>query len=98
MRAADLDDVGEGAAFARARPQRPAPAAAAHDRFGGGDVHRGREDVVRRLAAVDVVVRVDGGFAAHRPPSISIARLAMTSLAFMLVCVPEPVCQTTSGK
>jgi hypothetical protein len=32
------------------------------------------------------------------PPSISIARLAMTSLAFMFDCVPEPVCQTTSGK
>ena len=26
------------------------------------------------------------------------ARLAMTSFAFMFVCVPEPVCQTTSGK
>ena len=26
------------------------------------------------------------------------ARLAITSLAFMLLCVPEPVCQTTSGK
>ena len=25
------------------------------------------------------------------------ARLAITSLAFMLVWVPEPVCQTTSG-
>ena len=32
------------------------------------------------------------------PPRISIARLAITSLAFMLDCVPEPVCQTTSGK
>ena len=32
------------------------------------------------------------------PPSISMARLEMTSLAFMLDCVPEPVCQTTSGK
>ena len=32
------------------------------------------------------------------PPSISLARLAITSLAFMLVWVPEPVCQTTSGK
>ncbi len=27
------------------------------------------------------------------PPASSMARLAMTSLAFMLVCVPEPVCQ-----
>jgi hypothetical protein len=32
------------------------------------------------------------------PPRISIARLLITSLAFMLDCVPEPVCQTTRGK
>ncbi len=32
------------------------------------------------------------------PPSISIARFEITSLAFMLDCVPEPVCHTTSGK
>jgi hypothetical protein len=31
------------------------------------------------------------------PPRISLARLASTSFMFMLVCVPEPVCQTTSG-
>ena len=31
-------------------------------------------------------------------PASSLPRLAMTSLAFMLDCVPEPVCQTTSGK
>ena len=31
------------------------------------------------------------------PPSSSLARLASTSLTFMLVCVPEPVCHTTSG-
>ena len=31
------------------------------------------------------------------PPRISEARLASTSLTFMLVCVPEPVCQTASG-
>ena len=29
------------------------------------------------------------------PPSISIARFEITSLAFMFDCVPEPVCQTT---
>jgi hypothetical protein len=28
------------------------------------------------------------------PPAISMARLEMTSLTFMLVWVPEPVCQT----
>ncbi len=33
-----------------------------------------------------------------RPPSISIARLEMTSLTFMFVCVPLPVCHTTNGK
>src|SRR5262245_36982629 len=32
------------------------------------------------------------------PPAISIALFAITSLAFMLVCVPLPVCQTESGK
>src|SRR5262245_27910215 len=31
------------------------------------------------------------------PPSSSEARLASTSLTFMLLCVPEPVCHTTSG-
>ena len=30
-------------------------------------------------------------------PSASLARLAMTSLAFMLVWVPDPVCQTGRG-
>jgi len=34
----------------------------------------------------------------NSPPRISIARFAMTSLAFMLDWVPEPVCHTTSGK
>ncbi len=33
-----------------------------------------------------------------RPPRSSMARLAITSLAFMLVWVPLPVCQTESGK
>mmetsp|Transcript_11223 Transcript_11223/g.52090 ORF Transcript_11223/g.52090 Transcript_11223/m.52090 type:complete len:236 (-) Transcript_11223:324-1031(-) len=32
------------------------------------------------------------------PPRISMARLDMTSLTFMFVCVPLPVCHTTSGK
>ncbi len=32
------------------------------------------------------------------PPAISIARFEITSLTFMFVCVPEPVCQTQSGK
>ncbi len=32
------------------------------------------------------------------PPSISMARFEITSLAFMFDWVPDPVCQTTSGK
>src|SRR5580700_506108 len=32
------------------------------------------------------------------PPASSIARLEMTSFAFMFDCVPLPVCHTTSGK
>ena len=28
------------------------------------------------------------------PPAISMARLEMTSFAFMFDCVPEPVCHT----
>ena len=84
------------------------------DRHGGGDVDGGRKHVVRALAQVDVVVRMDRGkwdgpiCAKHRAPTEagravpanwtcplcpanSIARLAITSLAFMLLDVPEPV-------
>ena len=32
------------------------------------------------------------------PPQSSMARFEITSLTFMFVCVPEPVCQTKSGK
>ena len=39
-----------------------------------------------------------GFFEPISPPSISIARFEITSLAFMFDWVPEPVCQTTSGK
>ena len=39
-----------------------------------------------------------GFFEPMTPPAISIARLEITSLPFMFDCVPEPVCQTTSGK
>ncbi len=31
-------------------------------------------------------------------PAMALPRLAMTSLAFILDCVPLPVCHTTSGK
>src|SRR4051812_49210491 len=36
-------------------------------------------------------------FSPSLPPSAWLARFAITSLAFMLDCVPDPVCQTTSG-
>ena len=39
-----------------------------------------------------------GDFDPSSPPASSIARFEMTSLAFMFVCVPLPVCQTLSGK
>ena len=39
-----------------------------------------------------------GSLLPSTPPARAMARFAMTSLAFMLVCVPLPVCQTTSGK
>ena len=32
------------------------------------------------------------------PPASWMARLLITSLTFMLDCVPDPVCQTRSGK
>jgi hypothetical protein len=59
-----------------------------------GDVHRGREAVVARLAQVDVVVGADGRLTAQLTTSSWMARLDRTSLTFMLLCVPEPVCQT----
>ena len=39
-----------------------------------------------------------GSFEPSTPPAISMARLEMTSLAFMLDWVPLPVCQTLRGK
>ena len=57
----------------------------------GRELDRRRVDVVRALAHVDVVVRVQ--VRRTRPcarPSSSSARLAITSFAFMLVEVPAP--------
>src|SRR5260370_634068 len=39
-----------------------------------------------------------GALAPGLPPSISLARAAITSFTFMLVWVPDPVCHTTRGK
>jgi len=47
---------------------------------------------------VHVIVRdAQAFFDPNSPPAISIARLEITSFTFMLVCVPEPVCQMRSG-
>ena len=70
MRPPDQHDVGKGAAalgerVAQLGDGRQQPA---RDRLDRGDVHDRRERVVRRLAAVDVVVRVDALRSA--PPAI----------------------------
>src|SRR6478609_5214551 len=39
-----------------------------------------------------------GDFVPISQPQSSMARLEITSFTFMFVCVPEPVCQTKSGK
>jgi hypothetical protein len=64
--AADLDDVGKRLALAcRLARSWAAPAARCWPAPGGGHVDGGREDVVGRLAFVDVVVRVQQALAAH---------------------------------
>jgi hypothetical protein len=60
------------------------------ERLRDGDVHGGREDVVR-LRRVDVVVRV------HRAPSFCVAS-ASTSFMFMFDDVPDPVWYVSTGK
>ena len=94
MRAADLENLlPRGGLFA------PAPRRIVQggdeplvDRHGRGHVNRRGKHVVRALAHVDVVVGMDRLLGAKRsPPASSIARLAITSLAFMLLDVPEPV-------
>ena len=101
VRAADLDDVGErlGLLVERVAQLLHARDQVVLDLLDGGDVHRGRVRVVGRLRHVDVVVGVHGllAAAARRPPA-RCRGCVMTSLTFMLLCVPEPVCQTTSGK
>ena len=68
MGPADLDDIGEGLRFRRKRlvqmleRRQQQVMALLH----GGDVHRGREGIVGRLTAVDVVVRVHRRLLAHR--------------------------------
>ena len=99
--AADLDDVGPLLGLGR-RWRRAAAGArgscCAVDHRVRGDVHRGRERVVGRLAHVDVVVGVHRRLACPAsPPTSWMHRLAITSLTFMFDCVPDPVCHTYSG-
>ncbi len=58
----------------------------------GADLDGGRDHVVGTLAHVHVIVRMD------REVVIGAASRAITSLAFMLDDVPEPVWNTSTGK
>ena len=58
------------------------------DRHRGRQLERGRDRVVRALAAVDVVVRVDPPARRRAAPA---ARWATTSFMLVFVEVPEPV-------
>ena len=68
MRAADLDDLVPLLGLGRQVFVQPLERGdqVAGDRHAGGNVHRRRERVVRRLAHVDVVVGMDGPFLALR--------------------------------
>ena len=93
MGAADLDDVVE--LLAPSRPARPAGCSSAGIRIlvqrdRGGDVNGGGDDVVELCAMLTWSLGWTGVLAQPRlPPRISLARLAITSLAFMLVEVPR---------
>ena len=79
---------------AQAAPARPAAAAPAAPR------RRASRSETRRWTTGRGSRRRSGARRASAPsppPSASDARLAITSLTFMLLCVPEPVCQTDSG-
>ena len=102
MRAADLDDAcPTRAAFSAALP-RSRSSAGIKLRAGCRPATATWMAVgkmsLRALPHVDVVVGVDRLRTAKRsPPTISMARLAITSLAFMLLEVPEPVWNTSTG-
>ena len=67
VRAANLDDVGEllGLRVERVAKDLDVRQQVVLEDLDGGDVHGGRERVVRRLAAVDMVVRVHRHLRAH---------------------------------
>ena len=57
-------------------------------------MHRGGEHSFEDWPQLTWSLGCTGSFEPSSPPSISMARLAITSLAFMLDWVPEPVCHT----
>ena len=71
MRTSNLDDVRVllGLRVERIAQQRDARDQDLVEHFDCGDVHRGREGVVRRLAAIDMIVRMDGCLRAHHAAS-----------------------------
>src|SRR5262249_14932623 len=98
MRAADLDDPGErrrlfleGALGASAGSRRWLISSAAAMCMAVGK--QSFDDWLMLTWSLGCT----GAFAPRLPPNNSLARLAITSFMFMLVWVPEPVCQTTSG-
>ncbi len=97
VRAADLDDVGEGLAFAsRARQevaqgrQEPRLRSRAPPRHASRSGSESFEDWPRLTWSFGWT----GDFPPRAPPRRSLARFARTSFMFMLDWVPEPVCQT----
>lgn len=64
----------------------------------GGNAQGRRIDVVRRLAAVDVIQWMDDVVLARLFPNMTKAALAMTSLTFMFVDVPAPPCRASVTK
>ena len=100
VRAADLDDVGE---LLRLPVERVAELADGRDQAVRICSTAAMCIAVGKVSLEDWLLLTSslgwtGFFEPSTPPRISIARLEMTSLAFMLVCVPLPVCQTESGK
>ena len=91
MRAPHLEHALEFLALGEERILQPAQrldvARQPHDQR---EPQRRRIDVVGRLAEIYVIVRIDVLVLALRWPRYSSARLAITSLAFMLVDVPAP--------
>ena len=100
VRAADLDDVVELLGLGRERvAQRAAPPGRAGARPPRPRRCASRSGTCRSTTAT-CSRRRSGGRASccpRSPPASSMARLEITSLTFMFVCVPLPVCQTKSG-